>query len=159
MKEDSMSEEHQFIVFLETLRKDRGALAKLKRGLGKTLGDVEMYSYVVPFLPTEYTTKHHLYFLIASLFGMHPDAPGVRNQSMGAVFPQLGKPDSDSLQKRFKALLNAEEEDLHYHLRQAVSLAKSKRVPIDYHRLFKDLHGWTHPDKYVQLEWAKDYWT
>jgi CRISPR system Cascade subunit CasB len=156
-----MSEEHGFIVSLELLRekKDRGALAKLKRGIGKTMGDVEMYPYVVPFLPNEYTNKHHLYFLIGSLFGLYSDAPSVRNQSMGSVFSQLGNRDSDSLQKRFKALLNAEEKDLHYHLRQAVSLAKSRRVPIDYHRLFKDLFGWTHPEKYVQLQWAKDYWT
>lgn len=154
-----MSEEHPFIVFLESLRKDRGALAKLKRGLGKSMGDVEMYPYVVPFLPTEYTNKHHLYFLIATLFGLHPDATNVRNQSMGSVFLQLGKPENDSLQKRFKALLNAEEEDLQHHLRQAVSLAKNKNVPIDYHRLFKDLLGWTHPDRHVQLQWAKDYWT
>lgn len=153
-----MTEENSFIRNLELLRerKDRGAMAKMKRGLGKMLGDVEMYPYVVPFLPTD-KSEHHYYFLIASLFALHPSPPAEKNLSMGAVFSQFVS--SDSMEKRFKALLNADGEDLHYHLRQAISLAKSKNIPVDYNRLFRDLSNWTHPERFVQLDWAKDYWT
>jgi CRISPR system Cascade subunit CasB len=152
-----MTEDNSFISNLELLRerKDRGALAKLRRGLGKMMGDVDMYPYVVPFLPND-KSKHHFYFLAASLFAMHPLPNNGKNQSMGEVFSQFNK--CDSTEKRFKALLNADEKDLHYHLRQAISMAKSKNISIDYHRLFRDLSNWTHPDRFVQLEWARDYW-
>lgn len=151
-----MSETNPFISYLESLRerKDRGALAKLKRGIGKALGDVEMYPYVVPFLPED-RKKQPCYFLVAVLFAMHP-SPAHEKLSIGAVFSKFNR--CDSTDKRFKALLNANEEDLHYHLRQAVSIAKSRNIAIDYHRLFRDLLNWSHPDRFVQLDWAKDYW-
>jgi CRISPR system Cascade subunit CasB len=140
---------------LETLQKNRGALAKLRRGLGSTYGDVEMYPYVVSFLPKE-KYLHGFYFLVASLFGMHSETGAGDNESIGAVFSKFSQ--NDSVEKRFKALINADEKDLSYHLRQAVSLARSKNIPVNYHRLLQDLLNWSHPDHFVQLQWARDFW-
>lgn len=146
-----------FVTFLESLRdrKDTGAMAKLRRGLGKKSGDVEMYPYVMPFMPQN-GFGGEIYFLVGSLFALHPDRPLARGYSMGSVFRKIEY--SDSTEKRFKALLDADEDDLAYHLRQAVSLAKSQNVTIDYHKLFFDLKNWTHPEKFVQRNWAMDFW-
>ncbi len=152
-------EEHPFISRLEKLRDDRNlaALAKLRRGLGKRMGSPEMYPYVVPFLPEQERERQH-YFLVASLFAMHPDA-SPRGRSMGAVFRAIrGESESESVEKRFVHLLSADAEDMGNDLRQGVSLARSKGVAIDYHRLLYDLRYWEHRDRFVQLQWARDFW-
>jgi CRISPR system Cascade subunit CasB len=148
---------HPFITSLERLRdaKDRAALAHLRRGLGKKMGTPEMLPYVVPYLP-DAVRDHERYFLIAALFAMHPDkAPP--DFSLGSAFRRMWK-GSDSIEKRFTNLLSTEAEDIGNHLRHAVSLAKSRNVPIDYHQLLYDLKNWDHPDRFVQLRWAKDFW-
>ncbi len=149
-----------FVSALERLREkdDRAALAKLRRGLGKRMGTPEMYPYVVPFLSEDRRDQERL-FLIASLFAMHPEA-GPRGRSMGGVFRAIQQQGgSESIEKRFVSLLSTDSEDLGKSLRHAVSLAKSKGGAIDYHRLLNDLRYWDHRDRFVQLQWARDYWS
>lgn len=139
-------------------RDDRAALARLRRGLGKRLGTPQMYPYVIPWVGQE---RFHIErgILVASLFALHP-AAAPRGRSMGIVFRHmLDGNNQDSLERRFSALLSASTEDVGGHLRHAVSLAKSKDIHVDYDRLLKDLYGWSHPDRYVQLNWARDFWT
>ena len=153
--------EHPFVVHLERLRDqgDRAAMARLRRGLGKKMGAPEMYPYDVPSLP-ESRREQERYFLIASLFAMHPDPPSPRGISFGLVFRRVwDKSDrTDSVEKRFTNLLSADPADIGSRLRHAVSLAKARSVAIDYHRLMHDLRNWDHPDRYVQLAWARDFW-
>jgi len=152
--------EHPLVTRLENLRdsNDRAALARLRRGLGKEMGTPEMYPYVVPFLPA-YPQGQESCFLVAALFATHP-LPSPRGTSFGASFRRVWEESgrSDSTEKRFTALLSADEEDLGGHLRHAVSLAKSKNTPIDFHSLLYDLRNWSHPDRFVQLRWARDFW-
>jgi CRISPR system Cascade subunit CasB len=152
--------EYPFIASLEKLRdeKDRASLAKLRRGLGKKMGTPEMYPYVVPYLPNFPKEQAH-YFLVASLFAIHPvESP--KGISMGKVFKRIWEENdrSDSLEKRFTNLLAADAEDIGGPLRHIVSLSKSRNVPIDYHRLLYDLKNWEHHDRFVQLNWARDFW-
>jgi CRISPR system Cascade subunit CasB len=149
--------ESPFVKSLEKLAFDnnRAALAQLRRGLGKKEGTAEMYRYVVPFLDPEKKYGTEQFFLIASLFALHPKP--TRGVSMGKVFRAMAEK-SASVEKRFEQLLSVDADDLDGHLRQAVSLAKSKGVSIDFHQLFIDLKGWGHPDRYVQLRWARDFW-
>jgi CRISPR system Cascade subunit CasB len=137
-----------------TVKPDRAALAKLRRGLGKSLGSAEMYPLIIPFLP-KHDYHHSRYFLVAALFGLHPQSTA-REESIGTIFSKMDA--SESVEKRFIALLNAHEDELDYHLRQAVSLARSREIPINYHRLLDDILHWTHEERYVQYNWAKDYW-
>lgn len=154
-----MKENHEspFVKSLEKLAFDnnRAALAKLRRGLGKKEGTAEMYRYVVPFLDPEKKSGTEQFFLIASLFALHPKP--TRGVSMGKVFRAMAEK-SASVEKRFEQLLSVDVDDLDGHLRQAVSLAKSKGVSIDFHQLLYDVKGWDHPDRYVQLRWALDFW-
>jgi CRISPR system Cascade subunit CasB len=151
--------ESAFVKSLEKLYhdRDRAALVKLRRGLGKKEGTPEMCRYVARFLPDDamqYVIER--YFMIASLFALHPE-PAARGVSMGKVFRAMVEK-SPSVEKRFEHLLSVDVDDLGGHLRQAVSLAKSKGVHVDFHQLFDDVKSWDHPKRYIQLRWARDFW-
>lgn len=164
-KEEKGQKDHPFISYLERITaKEDGrrtkVLAHLKKGLGKRMGTPSMYPYVVssPWFP-EYQWEQALYFLVASLFALYPDgAP--RGRSIGETFRKVyvksGR--SESIEGRFKALLASNIEDVGRKLRSIVSLAKSKGIAIDYHRLLRDLENWDHPDGFVQMAWARDFW-
>ncbi len=136
-------------------RGDRRALAALRRGLGKTPGSaVEMMPYVVPYLP-QAEHGHWAYFVTGSLFGLHGNhSPGV---GIGTLCRHVT--DNESGEKRFLALLDAHKDELPGHLRRAVSIARQQNQGFDYALLLKDLLGWTHPDRYVQRRWARQFWT
>lgn len=150
-----------FVQYLEKLRDsgDRAAMAVLRRGLGKTPGDnVEMSRYVVPWLPEGVSAwEEELYYLIASLFAHHPDPGG--EGTMGTVLSKVARETgSESVEKRFIALLSSHAEDLPERLRHGVSLAKSKSIPINWHRLFRDVSRWGSFHRGVQRTWARDFW-
>jgi CRISPR type I-E-associated protein CasB/Cse2 len=149
------SPEERFVSFLHALaaREDRGALAKLRRRAGKD-PDADMLRLVVPYLPEDRPWAHRWYFLTAALFGLHPESGGRGN--LGEAFRQLG--DNESAQKRFVALLDSHADDLPHRLRQAVGLARSKNVAIDWLQLLNDLLHWDSENRTVQTRWARAYW-
>ena len=153
------SHEDAFVGYLEGLIEDRGALAALRRGLGKPPGTaVEMHRYVLPRLPADLPPwEEDAYYLVAALFASHPGRGEVGN--MGDTFRRMVDPAAgDSIERRFVALLKCHPEDLDKHLRQAVSLAKAKEVPVNYRRLLHDIKLWGHPDGIVQRQWAEEFW-
>lgn len=151
----------RFVGYLEGLRdrEDRGALAALRRGLGKPPGTVaDMHPYVVPRLPPHaHRAEEDLYYLVASLFAYH-DQPGGRG-NMGRAFRGVrSATESESVEQRFVALLDCHRDDVADHLRQAIGLAKSNDVPVDYRRLLADLRYWDHPDRFIQRNWSRQFW-
>lgn len=156
------TERVKFVEFLEQLRDsdDRAALAALRRGLGKQPGTaVEMHRYVVPFLGADVTAwRESTHYLIASLFAFHPDPGGEGTLGM-ALAKVAAETASGSTELRFMGLLNSHPDDLAEHLRHAVSLARAKGVPVDWHQLFRDVLGWPSPDRRVQKKWARDFWS
>lgn len=148
-----------FIGYLLGLAKegqdDRGALADLRTGLGREPGEMSrVHKHVVPYLP-EKSYNDRWYYVIAALFGAFPQHR--QGYSLGAAF-RLLRQKSDSMEARFVALLNAHPDDLDDHLRHAVSLLKANEQPLDWFRLFEDLLQWHHPEGYVQLRWARDFY-
>lgn len=154
---------HPFIAYLQSLGEgeDRGALASLRRGLGRKPGSVpEMYRYVVPFIPQNIPTgQEAAYYLVASLFALHPKSSfqGNLGDHLAATRDQNN---SDALERRFTSLLTAHPDDLPDYLRQIVSYLKSKEVPVNWDQLFRDLQSWDHPDwrENVQRHWARTFW-
>mgnify|MGYP001178292856 CR=1 FL=1 len=145
---------------------DRGALAALRRGLGKRPGEAaEMFPYVVPYLPEDRWAQDW-FFVVASLFAVHPlswQAEGnTRDTNFGASFRRLreakGQEEGDSLENRFVALLDSRGEDLPHHLRRAIGLMKGEEIPVNWYRLLIDLTYWDHPDRFVQRQWAEQFW-
>lgn len=160
-RNDTTNHQVPFVSYLERLRgrDDRAALAALRRGVGKPPGTViEMYPYVVPWLGKERSKwDEDIHYIVASLFALHSDPGGKGN--MGYVFKRIrANSDSESIEGRFKALLNSHGDELAHHLRHAVSLAKSKGVPIDWHQLYRDVHPWNSEDKWIQKRWAESFW-
>ncbi|NLX22434.1 MAG: type I-E CRISPR-associated protein Cse2/CasB [Phycisphaerae bacterium] len=156
--------EDRFIGDLERLHHedDRATLARLRRGLGKPVGFCpERDGWVCSRLPSlpepEFTRRWNDCALTASLFAIHPEAGGQGN--LGASFRRL-KDDSggDGAERRFAVLLDSDQEDLPGRLRHAVTLLKSKDIPIDWRRLLYDLQYWDHPTRFVQRHWARDFW-
>jgi CRISPR system Cascade subunit CasB len=118
-----------------------------------------MYRYVVPWLPERSRPAvDAAYYLVASLFALHPQPGGVGN--MGNHFGRARDPqgDSSALERRFTTLLAAHPDDLHVNLRQAVSFLRSKEVPVNWHQLLSDVLAWGHPERYVQQQWARAFW-
>jgi len=158
-------EKSEFIKHLEGLgkRKDRAALAHLRSGLRrKDSRSMEMYPVIGRFL-SEKTNRSYenAVFIVAALFAYYPDAK-MNAGNLGASLRQL-KDDSDSIEKRFVALLNAEADELPDYLRQIIGLLKSKEIPVNWEQLFKDVQYWETTDetsKYesVQKKWARSFW-
>lgn len=147
----------RFIGHLERLQdqEDRRALAILRRGVNRQPGTApEMFSLVIPWGVPRYAED--CAFLVAALFALHPQPKG--QGTLGSAFARISG-GSDSIEQRFNALLNCHRDDLPYHLRQAVSLLRSKDVPVDWKRLLRDVLGWEHDDRYVQRDWARDFWS
>jgi CRISPR system Cascade subunit CasB len=164
MKEHNMQKEITsiaYITYLESLKEDRAALAALRRGLGKPEGSApEMYPYVVPWLPKEENRwRETYYYLIASLFAMHPDC--AHDGNMGdhfALARSKSNSSSEAVERRFTALLSSHPEDLGFYLRQAISFLRSNEVPVQWHQLMHDIERWSHPQRYVQRQWANAFW-
>jgi CRISPR system Cascade subunit CasB len=154
---------HPFISYLLTLTQSekRGALAALRRGLGRLPGAApEMFPYVIPFLPDSPPTwQEKAYYLVASLFAYHPKTTNDGN--LGNHLAQARREGHEqALERRFVALLAAHPDDLPNYLRQIVSFLKSKEVPINWNQLLNDLQWWGHPDHgdRIRKRWATAFW-
>jgi CRISPR type I-E-associated protein CasB/Cse2 len=103
-------------------------------------------------------TSRRAHVLLAGLFATYPDAPP--GGSLGNAFrAMMGvRESSESLRQRFAALLDSELEDLAHPLFTTLTLLRSRRQPLDWERLLRDLLGWDHPDRYVQERLARDCW-
>jgi CRISPR system Cascade subunit CasB len=160
-----------FIARLERLVEegDRGALATLRRGLGKEV-PFETYRFM-PFRPAGW--QEDAGFLVGPLFALwHQGKDEVRNaredENLGASMLALvnamvreGTDRNDAMkrvERRFSALLNCHADDLKPHLRHAVSRLKSKEVPVNWQLLLRHVQQWSHEDRWVQLEWARSFW-
>ncbi|MFH1620292.1 MAG: type I-E CRISPR-associated protein Cse2/CasB [bacterium] len=147
-----------FIAWLEKLNEEgRKAKAVLRRSLAFELGAyVPAYPYVEPFLKGEENQwKREMYYLVAGLWAAHwregrPGAP----QSIGAACAKITN--SASTERRFITLLDADEEQLAYRLRQMMALLKEQ--PINYESLLTGLLYWNDDRKRTQNAWARDFY-
>ena len=164
MKRESPAERFikPFIESLERLyiNEGRGGLAALRRGLGKAPGTaMGMHPYVVPFTKGLNRPQEDAFYVVGALFGLYPSRSWRRGEeerfsNLGASLRRVG---ADGVERRFVALLNCNAEDLPDHLRQAVSLLKSKEIPIDWVQLLTDVLKWDFGDN-VQRNWARAFW-
>jgi len=155
----------KYVDHLNTLRENGGAMAALRRGLGKPPGTVaDVHPYVLRWIgnvPDD--RRENAFYIVASLFalwhqgkeGQFRNAPG----NLGASLGQL-KDESDSTEKRFVAMLNSHIDDLSDRLRHAVSLLAKHNTPvaIDWAQLVDDLQRWDSDYRSVQRKWARGFW-
>ncbi|MCP5094613.1 MAG: type I-E CRISPR-associated protein Cse2/CasB [Chloroflexi bacterium] len=165
-----MSYEHHFVTYLESLTQadDRGALAALRRGLGQPPGTVpDMFPYVIRHIPENASRwKEQVYYLIASVYALHPKSTIKAGLNMGDHFSLTLDPDPErnkAIERRFTSLLTAHPEDMPTYLRQAVSFLKSQKedgIAINWHQLMGHMLQWNKPEKRVNVQkrWANQFW-
>lgn len=160
-----MNNPQPFVAHLQKLKGDeqrgRAALAALRRGLGQPPGAApEMFRYVTPFISSDAGAwQEASYFLIASLFGFHPES--TESGNMGDHYARLRQSgDEAAVERRFMALLAAHPEDLDTYLRQAVSMLRSKDIPVNWSQLLWDVLAWNDPDRRLRVtkSWARSFW-
>lgn len=161
--------EEEFIESLEELltKNDRRALAALRRGLGKKPGEeMGVWRYIARYTNGLKPYQEDAYYIVATLFGFY-SAPSWRSDdddknktNLGASLKLLqARMGGDGAERRFVALLNTHRDEMPEHLRQIVSLLKSKDMPIDWVQLLQAVEYWDFDDEHRrQRNWAKAFW-
>jgi len=166
---DSTNDPGRFVGYLYGLnsrahkgRSDaRGALARLRRALGQTVNYAVLRDIGSALPPQAYIDD---YILVAGLFALYQPSPEARPAaiSLGGTlkrFRAANPVGSESLDRRMTALLEAHRDDLPYRLRQIVQLLKGTPHQPHWIKLLEHIGHWNHASRYVQRQWAKDYWT
>ncbi|SDU19406.1 type I-E CRISPR-associated protein Cse2/CasB [Geopseudomonas guangdongensis] len=156
-----------FVAHLIQLRgRNSGALAELRRSLSFAPGaHVKAFPYVERFVARDshpQDAQRLALYLVAGLFALHPQ-PAPR--TLAAAFGELMRQrDSDSIEKRFIALLGADAENLADYLRHVISLLAADDIGLDYASLLDDLRFWLNPrldpdarDR-IRQRWARDFY-
>ena len=152
----------EFLGHLQRLNdEDRGAMARLRRSLSRSPGAYPpAYAYVEPFVgrgQREDAPQRIALYVTAGLFAMHPEhVEGVHYAE--ALAELMNEKNSQSIEKRFVALLESHPEDLHVHLRQATSLLASGDKGFDYKELCRDLVYWYDVRKLGRADKVKQKW-
>jgi CRISPR system Cascade subunit CasB len=155
-----------FIAYLIRLHEqDRRAIAVLRRSLSFPPGTYPpAYPYVERFVGAD---RHEAdpfrlaLYLVAGLFALHPHNASRRlAASLGEL---MFRRSSDSIEKRFIALLGADSDNLEQYLRQIVTLLAADDSGLDYGALLNDLTCWLNPNAterrdQIRQRWARDFY-
>jgi len=149
------TKQHRLIRHLYELaeRDDRASLAALRDGLRPDRSWAAL-RIVVPRVQSRFAEDDAL--LIGALFGLYPEKGSTSLAS--ALRRVLDRTQSESIERRFEAMLGASKADLPDHLRHAVALIRGSAPPIglDWGRLYADLRRWT---PMTRRRWAREFWT
>ena len=148
---------------------DRGALARLRRGLRAEdpTREPDLFAVIGRFAYDDLSrSAERALFETAALFGKYPRRVGDFDGDLGTSMRLLarhkekegGADAAKPLERRFLALLNASQDTLFDHVRHAVGLLQREDVPVSYRRLMHDLHYFDHPDGFVRRDWSHHYW-
>ena len=151
----------------------RATIAELRRGLQEFPHLAPyMHRHLAPFTVYKKEWEKQTYHLVAALFARYhsgskePVYSDKRRDNMGSYFAAVVQQEqdaSDSIERRFNALLTAHPQDLYYHLRQAIAFLHGKTeitIPINWEGLLWDILKWDDDEKRpkVQEEWATNFW-
>ncbi len=148
----------KIITFVERLAQlDAGDRARLKRNAGQKLaesrGVLGLFYHLLPPGISDY--QHEMYFMVATLY---PLADGGGQGDLGdALHRARQAKNAKGVDRRIEILLDADAAQLAFRLRQAIRFLKSNNVRINWPRLLADLLYWTHPNRFVQQQWARSY--
>jgi CRISPR type I-E-associated protein CasB/Cse2 len=147
--------------FTEKLAKlEAGEKARLRRDAGKTLSECQNIGLFYRLLPYGVPTgQEEIYFLVATLY------PLLQNGGMGnfgTVLRQVRDSDdkkNKGLNRRVEILLDSDTDQIRFRLRQAMRFVRSRypKANVNWARLLDDLLRWNNPARYVQQEWAREY--
>jgi CRISPR system Cascade subunit CasB len=152
--------------FIEWLKKcsneDSKVRAVLRRSLAFEPGQFHpAYKYVESFLTMEESSswKRKMFYLVAGLWATHEESGHSETKlSIGKACAKLkgSNKGSESTEKRFIAVLDADSGQLPIRLRHLLALLKE--YPIDFSELLNDLLYWNNERKSSQNKWARDFY-
>jgi CRISPR system Cascade subunit CasB len=167
MSSAERTREDEFIQSIEQL--DTGQLAMLRRGCGArdpVEGRCPWFFGLIRGVATEPTA-----FLVASLLAQYKtsDIRSGRHRAEGNFGDTwkraIAGTNSESIRRRFHILLDSDYDprtgdgDLPYRLRQMVCYASRKGVGTNWQNLLKHVRNWNSPDRWVQKEWARSFFS
>ena len=157
--------------FLNANASNRGLMATLRCAL---VSSKEVRAWPVLSAFGGIGRNHHAEVVrtVAGLFATWHDFPKPSNGgfSMGSVCRMLCSDDElpgqaedkdnkpikpGPMGRRFSYLIDSERSEICQRVSRLVLYAKSKRVPVDYEMLEKDLEDWP----WAKERWAKDFWS
>lgn len=158
-----MSKVEAFIGQLQKLveAEDRAALARLRHSLAFEPGEyVHAFPLVERFTINLGTERRKLYFLVAGLFATHPETNFDPKENIGRTLKRLyvAQDESPSIEKRFLALLEADDDQLPEHLRHLVNLLKSRGFSINWVQLLQDLINRQYDQDETKKKWAQGFY-
>lgn len=151
---------------------ERGKLATLRSGLGKSPGEsVRLYPLIAQFLGSSDLESAHVKatFLTAALFALHPENRETKPDeklrwTLGDSLRQAVsvKHGESGVSSRLTSALDADPEDLAYHLQGLVTVCKSSNSPINWLNFYWDVTSLLGDDEdkrdRTRLSWAKSFW-
>lgn len=147
-------------VFIDRLeRLEAGDRARFKRNSGKNLSEcsdgLALFYKLLPHGTPQY--QEEMYFLVATLF---PLAESGGKGDFGSLLSKAqNSTNQKGLDRRVEFLLDADDDQLSFRLRQSVHFLQSCWVRVDWVQLLDDLLQWKHPDRYIQQRWARSYFS
>lgn len=154
----------RFIDHLSTLReRDAGAMATLRHSLTFEPGTYpRAFPYVERFVAADRSANdvwRLALYAVAGLFARHSEQ---QNRSFATAFGELlRKRESQSIEQRFIALLEADADNILDYLRQAISLLAAEDIGLDYVGLLDDLAVWMNPNAdrdRLRQRWAREFY-
>lgn len=148
--------------FIGKLREadDSAAYAQLKRNAGKTVSEARtippLFWQSLPY--NLYPDQEERYFLVATLFPFVKDTND-SDRNFGSVLKRIRNEQNEKgLNRRFTALLDADEQQLPFRLRQLIMRLKGQEnIHLNWALLLYHLTHWEHDGRWVQLNWARAY--
>ncbi len=152
-----MNQGERFLEWLEALKGKkawRPARAALRRSLAFPPGAYpKAMPYVEPFVREE-GWQREAYYLVAALYALKDGAHQEGRTLARALREKARK--SNSVEKRFLALLDADRDQIAFRLRQAVALVEGG---LDFAQLLDDLVEWfDFKGLRVRARWAREFY-
>lgn len=152
-----------FIAWLRRALNEPGAAARVRRSLTRDDGSfpLEAAKYVEPFLASGCSeAQRRAMYLVAGLYARSPMSSA---RSFASVMAQVYRDsgETDSIEKRFIAVMSADEGEIGTRLRHAMALIASKELGVDLARLCRDLVTLLDPGRdkdRIRKRWAIDFY-
>ena len=144
----------------ERARRDTSVVSSLRRSLAEDPGTFSaVYPWIEPWVGHLSERSRRMVYLAAGLWALaERRTQGPTRPLVDAIRQVARARDSASVEMRFTALLDADDDELGWRLRHLVQLLASDGVAIDWPALLEDLFSWNHPGRRVQQRWARGFW-
>lgn len=148
------------VELLEKRKDDRGVMADLKRGFSETTAD-RTWPYISRWGCNLVNDRQRIiYQTVTAAYAYCKNV--TQEGNMGTICRKVATGDGKGVdglktfETRFRRLLTCSKVDeLSGHLGGIIRTAASKKIPLNFAKLFEDLWWWSNN---IKIEWAAEYW-